>query len=291
MKLMASAATGQATTHKPKTEKSKSSATASAKRKSAENSSGDGDGVPKKDPTSQAAAAKDKTGAKDEKASRASEAKPKTTAPDAKPSSPGPPPRSAQQTMIAAGAASAPPPRPQGPPPKPEKPLLAGAETEIIGDVLPDIPQHRTDLAELAKASARDVSSMKALKPGEEQTPVDNAGEEPAKGWRGTGPTVTLAATDLREFESQPVQVQRLIQSALDLTKRNLRYKFGSADPSTGAIDCSGVIQYLLKQAGIADAPRDSFSFYQWTEKAGTLQKVRPETLDDPVLADLRPGE
>ena len=167
---------------------------------------------------------------------------------------------------------------------------MAGAEAEIIGDVLPEIPKHRTDLAELAKVSAREVSAMKALKPGD-KTPVDDAGEEPAAGWRGTGPTVTLAASDLHDFENQPVQVQRLIQSALDLTKRNLRYTFGSADPATGGIDCSGVIQYLLKQAGISDAPRDSTSFYLWTEKAGTLQKVRPEKLDDPALADLRPGD
>jgi cell wall-associated NlpC family hydrolase len=297
--LMASAATGQAATHKPKTEKSKSSATASAKRKSAEKSSGDGDGAPKKDTASQTPAAKanadaDKAGAKDAKASPASEVKTKTAATDAKPdaksSTPGATkPKAAPPTMLAASLT--PPPKPAGPAPKPEQPLVAGAEVELVGDVLPDIPKHRSDLAELAKASARDVSAIKALKPGEDKPPVDNAGEEPAKGWRGTGPTVTLAATDLVDFENQPVQVQRLIQSALDLTKRNLRYKFGSADPSTGGIDCSGVIQYLLKQAGIADAPRDSTGFYLWTEKAGTLQKVRPEKLDDPALADLRPGD
>ena len=168
---------------------------------------------------------------------------------------------------------------------------MVGAEAEIIGDVLPEVPKHRTDLAKLTKASAREVSEMKALKPGEDKTPIDNAGEEPVKGWRSTGPTVTLAAADLQDFENQPIQVQRLIQSALDLTKRNLRYVFGSADPSTGGVDCSGAIQYLLKQAGIADPPRDSTGFYLWTEKAGTLQKVRPETLDDPALADLRPGD
>ena len=53
----------------------------------------------------------------------------------------------------------------------------------------------------------------------------------------------------------------------------------------------SNRIQYLLKQAGVADAPRDSTGFYLWTEKAGTLQKVRPESLDDPSLAGLRPGD
>ncbi len=120
---------------------------------------------------------------------------------------------------------------------------------------------------------------------------MDNAGEEPAKGWRGTGPVVTLATADLQDFEHQPPQVQRLIQSALELTKRNLRYKFGSADPSTGGIDCSGVIQYLLTQAGLTDVPRDSTGFYLWAEKAGALQKVRPESLDDPSLAELRPGD
>ena len=278
--LMASAATGQATTQKPKTDKTKSAATASAKRKSGKKSSDEEDAASKKVTTSIAPIAAEKA---DPKSAPASEAKPKTS-PEAKPSAPGAKPKAAAQTMIAS-------PAPSAPLPKPEQPLTAGAEVEIVGDVLPEIPKHRTDLAALAKASARDVSAIKALKPGEDKTPVDNAGEEPAKGWRGTGPTVTLAAADLHDFENQPVQVQRLIQSALDLTKRNLRYKFGSADPSTGGVDCSGVIQYLLKQAGIAGAPRDSTGFYLWTEKAGTLQKVRPATMDDPALADLRPGD
>jgi peptidoglycan DL-endopeptidase CwlO len=275
--LMASAASGQAATHKPKTEKTKPSATASAKRKSS--AKGSDDPPAKKVTTSKAPADAEKAEAK---ANPASDVKPKT-APEPKPSTPGPTPKAAPQTMIASASSAG--------PGKPEQPLVAGAEIDLVGDVLPEVPKHRTDLAQLAKASARDVSAIKALKPDEDKTPVDNAGEEPVKGWRGTGQTVTLATADLQDFENQPVQVQRLIQSALDLTKRNLRYKFGSADPSTGGIDCSGVIQYLLKQAGIAEAPRDSTGFYLWTEKAGTLQKVRPETLSDPALAELRPGD
>jgi peptidoglycan DL-endopeptidase CwlO len=292
--LMASAATGQAATHKSKTEKTKPSATAASKRKAAEKSSDD----PPKDKvaTSKAPAATSKAGSAGEKSdaksnSPASDAKLKTAVPDANPSAPATKPKTDAQTMVAMAASLVPPPKPAASTSKPEQPLVAGAEIDLVGDVLPDIPKHRTDLAQLAKASARDVSAMTALKPGEDKTPVDNAGEEPVKGWRGTGQTVTLATADLQDFEHQPIQVQRLIQSALDLTKRNLRYKFGSADPSSGGIDCSGVIQYLLKQAGIAEAPRDSTGFYLWTEKAGTLQKVRPETLDDPALADLRPGD
>ena len=272
--LMASAATGQAVAPKSKTEKTKHAASASAKRKSADE--GSGDPPRKKGASSKAPAATEKAGA-----NPASEEKPNA---EPKPFTPGAKPKTAPKTMIASAG-------PSGPAAKPEPGLVSGAEIEVVGDVLPEVPKHRTDLAELAKASARDVSTMKALKPGEEKTPVDDAGEEPVKGWRGTGPTVTLASTDLQDFENQPAQVQRLIQSALDLTKRNLRYKFGSADPSTGGIDCSGVIQYLLSQAGIADVPRDSTSFYLWAEKAGTLQKVRPESLKDPALADLRPGD
>src|SRR5688572_11898681 len=81
--LMASAATGQATTQKPKTEKTKPSATASAKRKTAQNASDDPPA--KKITTSKAPAVAEKTDARLKPTNPASEAKP-TTAP--KPSTP-----------------------------------------------------------------------------------------------------------------------------------------------------------------------------------------------------------
>src|ERR1700722_5278136 len=46
----------------------------------------------------------------------------------------------------------------------------------------------------------------------------------------------------LREFSEQPPEVQSLIRNALALTEQNLGYKYGSADPGAGGMDCSGFI-------------------------------------------------
>jgi peptidoglycan DL-endopeptidase CwlO len=270
--LVASAAGGQAAAKKPKSEKSKPSATAAAKRKNSQATEGKS-ATPNPKSESKGAIAKSPAEAK-------SDLKPASSPADV---------TSAKPTSVA-------PEKPATIPPAlanamKVQPLTAGEEAEVVGDVLPEVPERRSDLKELAKASAREVSSFQALKPEDKRTPMDNAGEEPTKGWRGIGANATLTTADLRDLELQPMQVQVLVRQALELTTRNLRYRFGSADPSTGGLDCSGVIQYLLKNAGVPSVPRDSTGLYLWAEKAGTLQKVRPESLEDPALQDLRPGD
>src|ERR1700722_18777543 len=44
----------------------------------------------------------------------------------------------------------------------------------------------------------------------------------------------TLAVTDLRDFETQPPEVKRLLARALELTTHDLTYKYGSSDPKEG---------------------------------------------------------
>ena len=41
-------------------------------------------------------------------------------------------------------------------------------------------------------------------------------------------------------------QKVRRFDMALELTTRNLDYKYGSADPATGGMDCSGFVYYVL---------------------------------------------
>ena len=50
----------------------------------------------------------------------------------------------------------------------------------------------------------------------------------------------------------------QLITSALALTKLNLTYIYGSADPAQGGMDCSGTMHHLLVSSGFQDVPRDS---------------------------------
>jgi cell wall-associated NlpC family hydrolase len=82
-----------------------------------------------------------------------------------------------------------------------------------------------------------------------------------------------------------------LIRNSLALTERNLTYRYGSSDPNSGGMDCSGTIYYLLKQSGIKEPPRDSSGLYLWAEKTGTLRSVNVKDLEDRALADLKPGD
>jgi cell wall-associated NlpC family hydrolase len=40
--------------------------------------------------------------------------------------------------------------------------------------------------------------------------------------------------------------VRQIIERGLDLTKQNLNYTYGSADPANGGMDCSGFVYYVL---------------------------------------------
>ncbi len=78
----------------------------------------------------------------------------------------------------------------------------------------------------------------------------------------------------IKGFENYPLKVQKLLTSALELTTRNLDYKYGSADPASGGMDCSGFVYYVLKQNEVADVPRDSSEQYVWLRRARQFEPV-----------------
>lgn len=78
---------------------------------------------------------------------------------------------------------------------------------------------------------------------------------------------------------------------ALQLTTRNLEYKYGSADPASGGMDCSGFVFYVLTQNGVRDVPRDSSQQYVWLRKAGTFKPVNSRKEDTFELDELVPGD
>jgi cell wall-associated NlpC family hydrolase len=141
-----------------------------------------------------------------------------------------------------------------------------------------------------AKKSADTKDTPTSEKP-VEKPPQDNAGDDPVASKRPTGANVTLLPEDLVEFDAQSEPVQKLIRNSLALTERNLTYRYGSSDPNSGGMDCSGTIYYLLKQSGIKEPPRDSSGLYLWAEKTGTLRSVNVKDLEDRALADLKPGD
>jgi cell wall-associated NlpC family hydrolase len=85
--------------------------------------------------------------------------------------------------------------------------------------------------------------------------------------------------------------VRKVLDAALDLTTRNLSYKYGSADPATGGMDCSGFVYYVLRQTGMSDVPRDAREQYIWVRKAGRFQAVLGHSPDTFELDDLKPGD
>ncbi len=103
--------------------------------------------------------------------------------------------------------------------------------------------------------------------------------------------TASIKPEALEGFSRQPAEVQQLIRSSLALTEQNLSYKYGSADPSAGGMDCSGFIYYVLNNAGYKDVPRDSAEQYAWVRKQGDFRAVLSHSPDSFEFDELKPGD
>src|SRR2546421_9122839 len=99
----------------------------------------------------------------------------------------------------------------------------------------------------------------------------------PEKGKRGA-PNATLSPEAITGFENYPPKVQQLLNSALELTTRNLDYKYGSADPGNGGMDCSRFLFFVLQQKRGGAVARDSPEQYNLPRPAAKIQPgVRPK--------------
>jgi cell wall-associated NlpC family hydrolase len=117
--------------------------------------------------------------------------------------------------------------------------------------------------------------------------------EKPAADAKGKGehaPNATVEPEQIAEFAAQPARIQQLIRDAVDLTRLNLTYTFGSADPDKGGMDCSGTIYYLLQAHNFNDVPRDSAGQYLWARR-GNFFPVLSKSADSPEFKDLLPGD
>jgi cell wall-associated NlpC family hydrolase len=124
-------------------------------------------------------------------------------------------------------------------------------------------------------------------------TPSTNegAGSDSKSSTETAAPMATIKPEGLREFSEQPAVVQGLIRNALALTEQNLSYKYGSADPTAGGMDCSGFIYYVLNNAGYKDVPRDSAGQYEWVRKSSDFHAVLSRSGESFELNDLKPGD
>jgi cell wall-associated NlpC family hydrolase len=93
------------------------------------------------------------------------------------------------------------------------------------------------------------------------------------------------------DFDANPAKVRQIIEGGLELTKQNLGYTYGSADPAKEGMDCSGFIYYVLQQNGFPDVPRDSSQQYVWLRKAGNFNAVLSRHEDSFELDALKPGD
>jgi peptidoglycan DL-endopeptidase CwlO len=128
--------------------------------------------------------------------------------------------------------------------------------------------------------------------PSATETPSASPAESPEagrgkKGW----PNVSLSPDQIGGYENDPPKVRQILDAGLALTKENLGYTYGSADPANGGMDCSGFIYYVLKQNGFPDVPRDSSQQYVWVRKAGDFNAVVSRKEDSFELDDLKPGD
>lgn len=105
-----------------------------------------------------------------------------------------------------------------------------------------------------------------------------------------TPSTNNLRVTDLIGYKAQPEAVQKLIDEANKLSHKNLAYRWGSADPTAGGMDCSGTIQYLL-HAHVQSVPRQADQMYRWVWQHGKFYSVNGSTFNSFEFNKLKPGD
>src|SRR5438045_7832483 len=123
-------------------------------------------------------------------------------------------------------------------------------------------------------AASGAVAPTSTASPSPSQMPAPQKSVLPQNKGRGA-PKVTLSPEAITNFEVYPPNVHQLLTSALELTTRNLDYKYGSADPANGGMDCSGFVYYVLNQHGVgAYIPADCKDQYTWLRREGTFEPV-----------------
>jgi len=138
-------------------------------------------------------------------------------------------------------------------------------------------------------AESPEPSLSPTATPGADETP--SVTPSPSPSGKKKGAPATVATKDISGYENYPPHVRKITDTALELTTRNLDYKYGSADPASGGMDCSGFVFYVLTQNGVPDVPRDSSQQYVWLRKEGNFKAVNSRHEDTFELDELVPGD
>jgi cell wall-associated NlpC family hydrolase len=159
-------------------------------------------------------------------------------------------------------------------------------------------PRHKKTSPTPSPSPTRRKRKERSPTPSPEETPSPSPTETPilsrsphAGTEKRGAPNVTLSPDQIADYDSYPQKVRQILDAGLALTKQNLGYTYGSADPANGGMDCSGFIYYLLNQNGLKDVPRDSSQQYIWVRKAGNFNAVLSRKEDSFELDALKPGD
>ena len=104
-------------------------------------------------------------------------------------------------------------------------------------------------------------------------------------------PDATISTDEIVDYDNNLPEVRKIIDTAIGLTTSKLDYRYGSADPASGGMDCSGFIYYVLTKCGVSGVPRDAREQYIWVRKAGNFQAVLAQSDDTFELNALQPGD
>ena len=160
-----------------------------------------------------------------------------------------------------------------------------------LAAVSPLAAQTKSKKKPLADESALPKKTVRPTAPPIKVGTPDAAPEVSPSAKLAAAPNAAIASADILEFHAQPAGVRTLIESGLDLARKNLTYTFGSADPANGGMDCSGFIYYLLRQHGLTQVPRDSSGLYLWARKAHGFRAVISRKPDSIEMDELLPGD
>jgi peptidoglycan DL-endopeptidase CwlO len=159
-------------------------------------------------------------------------------------------------------------------------------------------PKHKRPSPTPSPSPTPRKHKKKSPTPSPEETPSPSPTETPSPsrsphaGVEKKGaPNVTLSPDEIAGYDSYPPKVRQILDAGLALTKENLGYTYGSADPANGGMDCSGFIYYLLTENGFKDVPRDSSQQYVWVRKAGNFNAVLSRHEDSFEFDALKPGD
>ena len=101
----------------------------------------------------------------------------------------------------------------------------------------------------------------------------------------------SISTETLQNFNLNQEKVKKIIDLALTLSSENLGYQYGSANPKSGGMDCSGTIYYILNTMGVQDVPRPSYLLYQWVWEKGHFYAVNSNKLNSFEFSHLMPGD